>query len=324
MNVQVECRDVVKQLGASLLINELNWTIPAGNSVGLLGESGIGKTTALRLIAGLEEATAGTITFSDENGNRISRSKLRISFLFQDLAMWPHVTVRDHIRLVLPERNDPKNVAEILTHCQIPLSLWERYPDCLSGGEAQRVAMARALAGNPNILMVDEPFSNIDLNLRTQIKQCLRDYVEKRGITFICVSHQWDDLADICQSVSVLADGRIVQDGTVSDVYWKPLNSRIARLTGALIEIPTHWIERGYIYDPLNIYERHWMRLGGIRPQSIYLKSPEENNAWEAIHCYPRSLSWLIELKSSAGKIRCYANHAVKPGEKVGIAIRSQ
>ena len=187
MTIAIKCVDVEFKIDSSLILRGVSLNIPAGHFYGIVGPSGAGKTTMLRLLAGLDEMTNGSINFYDQNNQLITRAKQTVSLLFQSLALWPHITVKQHIELVIASSRGQFHSEEVLIESGIPKSLWYRYPHQLSAGESQRVALARAIATQPALLLVDEPLVNVDPPLRSHIQLLLRNIHNKFNITIVYV-----------------------------------------------------------------------------------------------------------------------------------------
>jgi iron(III) transport system ATP-binding protein len=198
----VRMNAITKRLGSRVVVRALSVEVPRGGTLGILGPSGCGKTTALRLVAGLEVPDEGEIWLGDRlassaGGLRIPPAQRNIGFVFQDLALWPHMTVAGNLSFVLESRRWPANtrrtrVGEMLAIVGMSDRARE-YPGHLSGGEQQRIALARALVGAPDLLLLDEPLSSLDADLRAALREELAAIPKKLGVTMIHVTH---DLAD--------------------------------------------------------------------------------------------------------------------------------
>jgi iron(III) transport system ATP-binding protein len=202
----VRLTDVKKSRGHQLILNGLTLAVMEGEFTALLGRSGSGKTTILRLIAGLDTPDAGEIWLGGElaarNGRNIIQPRLRkIGFVFQDLALWPHMTVADSLAFVLASsgvraENRVKRISEVLSVTRIS-DLGHRYPHQLSGGEQQRAALARALAPEPRLLLLDEPMSSLDADLKSELGAELGTLHRQLGLTTIYVTHDVAEIADL-------------------------------------------------------------------------------------------------------------------------------
>ena len=205
-------------------IDDFNVEINKGEIVGILGESGSGKSTMLRIIAGLEEAYKGSITIGenivyDEN-NFVEPEKRGIGMVFQDYALFPHMTVAKNIMFGLKKtskQDKEKRMMDMLRLVNL-VEHKDKYPHELSGGQQQRIAIARALAPNPSILLLDEPFSNLDAHLQEKIRTELKDIIQKANITSIFVTHDRDDAKALADKVVILENGKIIQSGNAKDI----------------------------------------------------------------------------------------------------------
>lgn len=203
-------------------IYNFNVDINRGEIVGILGESGSGKSTMLRIIAGLEEAYKGTITIGNNvvyNDNYfVEPEKRGIGMVFQDYALFPHMTVAKNIMFGLKKMSKldkEKRMIEMLNLVNLE-DYKDKYPHELSGGQQQRIAIARALAPNPSILLLDEPFSNLDANLQEKIRTELKEIIQKADITCIFVTHDMDDAKALADKVVILDKGKIIKSGNVA------------------------------------------------------------------------------------------------------------
>lgn len=218
------------------IIKSLNFSVDKGEIISFIGESGSGKTTFLRCLAGLEEVTSGKIELNgkilNDSNTLIQSHKRKIGFVFQDYPLFPHLDVTENIILNLEKkyRSSLENILD-LTNLNI---LKKRYPHELSGGEQQRVAIARAIIREPDLLLLDEPFSNLDLAIKSQIKSEIKRIVKDLNITTILVTHDIKDSLEISDRILIFKAGVLQQYDTPSDVYCKPANCYCAEMLGKL------------------------------------------------------------------------------------------
>ncbi|SHK41448.1 ABC transporter ATP-binding protein [Tepidibacter formicigenes] len=205
-------------------IKDFHIDIEKGEIISILGQSGSGKSTVLRLISGLEIPNGGTIKIDNnlivDDNNFVLPEKRGIGMVFQDYALFPHMTVRQNIRFGLKnmkKEEQNKRIQEVLQLVNLE-KFKDRYPHELSGGQQQRVALARALAPRPSVLLMDEPFSNLDANLKSKIREELKKIIEHTGTTSIFVTHDKDDAISIANRVVILEEGEIVKVGCPKDV----------------------------------------------------------------------------------------------------------
>lgn len=210
---------VTKRHGRRAAVQDLSLDVAAGESLAVLGPSGSGKTTLLRLIAGLERPDLGAIWIDDRqvagNGRQmVPAYERQVGLVFQDLALWPHLKVRDNVGFVVDSARISKveraaRIDEALNTCRVDSRLAERYPHELSGGEQQRVALARALVGKPRVLLLDEPFSSLDTELRATLRQEFAALQTQLGLTTIYVTHDVDEAAALATRAVIMRDGRL-------------------------------------------------------------------------------------------------------------------
>jgi ABC-type Fe3+/spermidine/putrescine transport system ATPase subunit len=226
--------NINRKLG-EFALTDVNLDISDGEYYVLLGRSGSGKTQLLELIAGLEHPDSGTI-FLD--GNNITRQRIqdrKVGIVFQDYAVFPHMTVFGNIAYPLHARKeDKKSIAEKVEKAAVAMNIkhiLERSTEKLSGGELQRVALARTLITSPRLLLLDEPLSSLDTSLKDDLKRLLRN-LNKTGQTIIHVTHDYSDAISLAKRVGVIHNGKIIQEGTVDEVFRNPINRFVARYAG--------------------------------------------------------------------------------------------
>jgi len=230
-------RDLCKSYGAARVVDGVSFAIPSGELVALLGPSGGGKSTVLRMIAGLEEPDSGAVLLNGVDATHARVQDRAVGFVFQHYALFRHMTVRQNVAFGLSVRGRPKaeiaaTVRELLDLIQLG-ALGDRYPDELSGGQRQRVALARALAPRPSLLLLDEPFGALDAKVRVELREWIRRLHHERSITSVFVTHDQDEAMDLASRVIVLHKGRVEQIGTPEDIYDRPATEFVASFVGA-------------------------------------------------------------------------------------------
>jgi putative spermidine/putrescine transport system ATP-binding protein len=231
---------VRKAYGDVVAVDGVDLEIPSGEFFTLLGPSGSGKTTTLRLIAGFERLDAGRIELGGKDVTRVPPYARDVNTVFQDYALFPHMTVAENVAYGLRVKGVPRNrrrlqVEEILKVVQLP-GLGDRKPAQLSGGQRQRVALARALVNHPQVLLLDEPLGALDLKLRQEMQielKRLQQAVREVGITFVYVTHDQEEALTMSDRLAVFNEGRIEQIGTPAAVYERPANAFVAGFVGA-------------------------------------------------------------------------------------------
>lgn len=232
----VELKNINKNFGDYKASDNVNFGVEKGKLIGLLGPSGSGKTTILRMIAGLETPDSGDIIIDGVRVNDLAASKRGIGFVFQNYALFRYMTVYDNIAFGLRvQKADKKKIDERVREL-IKLigleGLEKRYPSQLSGGQRQRLAFARALAPNPQLLLLDEPFAAIDAKVRKELRSWLREMIEKLGVTSIFVTHDQDEAIEVADEIIITNKGRIEQTGTPIEIYHNPKTAFTASFFG--------------------------------------------------------------------------------------------
>ena len=227
---------IVKSYGSTVAVNDVSLDIKEGEFLTLLGPSGCGKTTTLRLISGFIQPTSGAIHFGNKNVTGIAPQHRQIGMVFQDYALFPHLTVSENISFGLVERRYEKaaikkRVDELLALIKLEEPA-DRYPSEISGGQAQRVAVARAVAHPPSVLLMDEPLGALDLKLRETMQAELRRIQQELGITAVYVTHDQSEAMNMSDRIVVMNDGIIEQIGSPRDIYSKPQSVFVANFIG--------------------------------------------------------------------------------------------
>ena len=281
MTVAVRVDHIVKDYSDYPALRGVSLEIAAGELLALLGPSGSGKTTLLRLIAGLEQAGAGRILFDGQDISHVPVQERRIGFVFQNYALFKHMTVTDNIAFGLRMRprklrpSEPeiaRRVQDLLDFVQLP-DLGHRFPAQLSGGQRQRVAIARAFAIEPRILLLDEPFGALDAQIRKDLRQWLRTLHRKTGHTTIFVTHDQQEAMERADRVVVLNQGRIEQIGTPTSLYDAPASDFVCQFIGETNHLGFH---PAYLADAY--LKRSGFQAGTqcfVRPQDIQCASPQ-------------------------------------------------
>jgi len=238
----ISIRDLHKSFGTKTVLDHVSLDVEDGEFICLLGPSGCGKSTLLRSIAGLESPEGGTIYLGDDavfdGAGRINKApeQRKLGMVFQSFALWPHKTVFENVAYPLKRAKTPKReINERVREALVMVDLWDfrdSYPGTLSGGQQQRVALARAVVPRPRLLLLDEPLSSLDTNLRAQMRREVRRIQQHLGATAVYVTHDKEDAGGLADRVLVLQDGKIVQEGAPRDVFVAPKTAFVAEFVG--------------------------------------------------------------------------------------------
>ena len=324
---RVEVIGVKKSWGTSVALEGINFTAEAGTLVALLGPSGCGKSTTLRLIAGLETATAGTILINGKDVTDLPPAKRGVSMVFQSYALFPHLSVAENILFGLKVRKVPtaerqerlKRAADILGLEK----LLDRKPSQLSGGQQQRVALGRAIVAETPVCLMDEPLSNLDAQLRHEMRREIRALQQRLGITMLYVTHDQVEAMTMADQVVLMRAGHIEQDGTPEMLYERPATIFTAQFVGtppmnilpfARIEDPDGWLAR------LNVPDRDRATIAlGVRPESLRIED-------QGVPATVRSVEYLgadslIETTVGGERavVRAGGNTRVRPGDMIRL-----
>lgn len=224
--------EINKRFGKKEVLSNISFGMNKGEIIALMGESGCGKSTLLRIIAGFESADAGAIFLNNKEIQNMVPHKRKIGMFFQDYALFPHMTVFENIAYgIRSQSNFESKVKELVGMCELD-GLENVYPHEISGGQKQRVALARALAPDPDILLLDEPFSNIDTILRENLRLELKRMLKGRDMSVIIVSHDIEDALVLADKAVILHEGIIIQEGDIRELYEKPSNDFVAQFVG--------------------------------------------------------------------------------------------
>ena len=238
MSVTIKIDHAHKCYGSNVIIEDLSLKIREGEFFTLLGPSGCGKTTLLRMIAGFNSIEGGDFYFNDTRINDIDPSKRHIGMVFQNYAIFPHLSVRDNVMFGLKNQEKKMSRAQMMEETEKFMKLMhieeyaERKPERLSGGQQQRVALARALVIQPDVLLMDEPLSNLDAKLRVEMRETIRNIQHSVGITTVYVTHDQEEAMAVSDRIAVMNLGEIQQIGTPQAIYQRPANLFVASFIG--------------------------------------------------------------------------------------------
>lgn len=270
----IELEHISKYFGTFKASDDVSFGIEKGKLVGLLGPSGSGKTTILRMLAGLEKQDEGDVIIDGKKVNTLTPDQRKIGFVFQSYALFPYMTVYDNIAYGLKvQKRDKKfiknRVHELLELVGLP-GVEKRYPDQLSGGQRQRIALARALAPQPEVLLLDEPFAAIDAKVRKELRTWLRETIDKVGITSIFVTHDQDEAIEIADEIIITNKGRIEQVGNPVEIYENPKTPFVVQFIGQSAVIKDFGKLKGFEKENDSQY-------GVIRPEFVEISDFTDN-----------------------------------------------
>lgn len=308
----VELKNVVKQYGTARAVDGVNLSVNKGELVSLLGPSGCGKTTTLRMIAGFVEVSSGKVLIADRDVTGQPVRKRNIGFGFQNYALFPHMSVLDNVGYGLKMRGVDK--ASIAKRAQLALekvqlgAMGARYPKQLSGGQQQRVALARALVIEPDVLLLDEPLSNLDAQLRHQMKAVIRNLQREFAITTIFVTHDQDEALTISDRIVVMDKGRIEQQGAPHEVFSNPATSFVAEFMG-FGNLPQGEMQDGGAFRfatgelaSLGIAAPKGVGRLAVRPQSLRLSNAGEGLTVKIVDQSYRGNTFDYEVTTAGGQ----------------------
>jgi iron(III) transport system ATP-binding protein len=334
----LQCAGLVKRFGDHVVVAGLDLLARRGELVALLGPSGCGKTTTLRLIAGFEPQDAGTIEIGGrlvagpEPGRGEPPERRRVGMVFQDYALFPHLTVGKNVAFGLPRGGDrAATVRQALATVGLD-DFAERMPHVLSGGQQQRVALARALAPGPEVVLLDEPFSNLDAELRAQVRLEVRQILAEAGATAVLVTHDQEEALSLADRVAVMFDGRVVQAASPEELYHRPVSRQVAAFVGDAQFLPGEGRGRrvatelgelpaiGTVEGPVEVM---------LRPEALRLTpaSDAEGHAPNATvqHRLFFGHDQLMTLRLDTGRslrARLGSYGGIRPGDRVHVGVR--
>jgi iron(III) transport system ATP-binding protein len=283
------CHGVSKRYGAVRAVDDAQLCVERGEFVALLGPSGCGKTTLLRLIAGFEEPESGTVEVAGAPvagaGAWVPPERRKVGMVFQDYALFPHLTVGENVGFGLARRERAARVPALLAVVDL-CGLSDRYPHELSGGQQQRVALARALAPGPELVLLDEPWSNIDPHLRASMRDELARVLRSIGVTVVLVTHDREEAFSLADRIALMRNGTVVQEGAPEELYLAPASRWAAEFVGAGNFLPGR-LANGVVETPVGLFPAHNRGSASavevlIRPELLELEL-DPNGAGEVV-----------------------------------------
>lgn len=321
----LEARGLTKSFGNRLIVDDASFTVPEGETLALLGPSGCGKTTLLRLLTGLTPTDGGSVSLAGEiltgPGVHVSPEQRRVGMVFQEWALFPHLTVEKNVAYGLREADDRRQRARQALDMVGLADLGHRYPQDLSGGQAQRVAVARALAPRPRVLLLDEPFSNLDTEFRIKLRSEVAGLMREVGMTAIFVTHDQEEAFVVGDQVAVMREGRIVQQGPPAEVYEHPVSPWLAAFVGEanLVAATGDGDTASTIFGQLRLTEPTWgpCRLA-IRPEHLLIGNGDDGLV-TGVEFYGHDTSYAVELETMSVLVRGIAAPRFRPGDRISL-----
>ena len=307
--MQLKISKINKKFGDLDVLVDCELKVMDGELVTLLGPSGCGKTTLLRCLAGFEIPDSGNVFLGNQEVTNVPCNKRNVGFVFQNYALFPHLTVAKNVDYGLAVRSVPSKKREELVDKTLALvglnSLDNRYPKQLSGGQQQRVALARALILEPKILLLDEAFNALDAKLRISMQIELRKLVKKVGITTICVTHDQIEALTISDRIAIMNKGRIDQIGTPNDIYERPKTEFVAEFLGTA-NIFTRKVNNGVVQLASGLelstnYDGEVTIV--VRPEDFYITSENCKEGWIGTVAFKRLLGPTIDLEIAVDEV---------------------
>ncbi|MEI8222597.1 MAG: ABC transporter ATP-binding protein [Actinomycetes bacterium] len=319
-NMGLELRGLKKILGGRVIIENLDLSVAKGEMISLLGPSGCGKTTTLRMIAGFLIPDAGTVKVAGKDVTNLGPEKRPSAMVFQNYALWPHMTVSRNVAYPLKI----KGLGKIETAEKVEAALGlvnllhhqDSRPGRISGGEQQRVALARALVQEPDVLLLDEPLSNLDAKLREKVREDIRELQRRLGITTVIVTHDQEEALSISDRVAVMNAGKIEQFSNPQDLYRHPATEYVATFIGALNRFEGNLVE-GRIVSGSDVI--------GIRPEDLILSSQQNDDALPGtvVLVIPRGHFFEVVIRREDGIFKAFTNEFIPAvGENVFVKIK--
>ena len=363
--MKVTLKNVTKKFGSTVAVNNFSATFPDGHLICLLGPSGCGKSTVLNILCGILDVTSGQVFFDEEDVTSLSPEQRNIGMVFQNYALYPHLTVLENIAFPLEVQKVNKKIRiekakEIakLVHVE---NLLHRYPGELSGGQQQRVAIARALIKNPKLLLMDEPLSNLDARLRLEMREEIRRIQLETGVTTIFVTHDQDEAMSISDSIILMKDGVLAQEGLCNDLYNQPNSKFVAGFLGnPPINVVEGYLEKNKFtfednssfimldeniensfYQNSNLIDLKNKKLAlAIRPESFELKEifncdknmttldeeKYDKNIFEVLSVFKQTREELAHIKKGTKEFTVFLpdDSGVKKYDKVTLSIKEK
>jgi iron(III) transport system ATP-binding protein len=328
----LRCDDIRKRFGETVAVDGASLEIERGRTLALLGASGCGKTTLLRIIAGFERPDSGRVELGgrvlNAPGVFLTPEKRRVGLVFQDYALFPHMSVASNVAFGMLHKNGRRRarIEELLSLVGLE-GLATRMPHELAGGPQQRVAHARSLAAEPDLILLDEPFSNLDTGLRQRVRAEVRQIIESLGTTAIFVTHDQEEALSLAERVAVMIAGRIEQVGRPGEVYRRPATRAVAEFLGDANFLPGDGGD-GAVRTAIGTIAVPESPSGAVevmvRPEDLALSSEGGEPVEVVTHEY-YGHDQMVTVRLANGalmKVRDLATHDFAPGQRLGLRVR--
>ena len=327
-NLIIRARSLEKSYGKEEVLKDFNLDVWKGSIFGILGVSGSGKTTALRLLAGFENPDSGIIEMYDkiayDEETNLPPEDRNIGMVFQDYALFPHLNVEKNIAFGLSSKDIKKGrLEEVLEMCNLK-QYRNKFPQDISGGQQQRVALARALAPKPDVVLLDEPFTSLDAHMARELRDEVVSLLRATDTTAIIVTHDQEEALSVCDIVSVLEDGKVMQSATPQEIYLNPVSQNVANSVGDP-NILKGFSKNGRVETALGTFVSAYEGAldVSIRPECIEL-SLDSKGAYVVKECIFYGHDQVVSFENSAGQTfrsRSLPSTIFETGDKISIEI---
>jgi ABC-type Fe3+/spermidine/putrescine transport system ATPase subunit len=331
-NVGLQIEHVSKDLGGRTIVDDMQLAVKAGELTCLLGPSGCGKTTTLRMIGGFLIPDRGRIMISGNDVTKMSPDKRPTAMVFQNYALWPHMTVFKNVAFglrlrKLPRREVNERVAQVLELVGLTHHV-HSYPARISGGEQQRVALARALVLEPKVLLLDEPLSNLDAKLRVRVREDIREIQQRIGITTVFVTHDQDEALSISDRIAVMSGGKVEQYADARSLYREPETTFVASFVGAMNSYEASVVPGGLELpgkvvvpcDELTATGNGTFEVG-VRPEDVHVSLNGDGAPADVVREVPRGHYKELVLNAGPNEVRAFVSADLPPAEQVRISF---
>ena len=330
----VELKGVTKSFNDTQVLKSIDMELEKGKFYTLLGPSGCGKTTILRIIAGFTQASSGQVFLDNKEVTNVPANQRKVNTVFQDYALFPHMNIYDNIAFGLSVKGVDKQIIEQKVKEMLRLVRLEgfekRYIDELSGGQKQRVSIARALINEPDVLLLDEPLSALDLKLRTDMQYELRELQQRLGITFLFVTHDQEEALAMSDWIYIMNNGEVVQSGTPVDIYDEPINRYVADFVGESNIIDAKMIEDYQVEFVGHQFECEDAGIPSgekvevvIRPEDVTITTPELGQIVAEVdtQLFRGVFNEVIAYDEDNNEWMIHTTKKVETGSRIGLSI---